>query len=67
MELQAELTEEEEVALNVTLTRDGELDDDTVICPFYPDPRKEEYWWIIVGVKNTNKVLATKRTILKTK
>ena len=26
---------------------------------------KEEYWWVIVGDKKTNKVLTTKRTILK--
>lgn len=36
-----------------------------MICPYYPDTRKEEFWWVIVGDKKTNKVLATKRTPLK--
>lgn len=38
-----------------------------MICPYYPDANKEEYWWVIVGDKKSNKVLTTKRTILKNK
>lgn len=44
---------------------DDEWIDEPVICPFYPDPRKEEFWWVVVGEKKTGKVLATKRSILK--
>lgn len=33
-------------------------------APFYPG-EKEESWWIVVGDKNTNRVLTTKRTVLK--
>lgn len=52
----------------MTLTRDEPLEreQEQVICPFYPSSSyKEEFWWVIVGDKKTNKVLTTKRTVLK--
>ncbi len=46
------------------LARDEELEADYVISNYFPT-EKEEYWWIIIGEKKTNKVLTTKRTLVK--
>jgi len=46
--------------LNVTLTREGDEVADFVSAPYYPK-QKEEFWWIVVGSKKTNKVYALKR------
>ena len=58
--------EDEDVTLKVVLSRDEELEEEEmkVICPHYPE-EKDEYWWVIIGNKKTNRVLTTKRTILK--
>lgn len=31
---------------------------------YYPG-EKEEFWWLVIGDKKTNKVLTTKRTLIK--
>lgn len=56
------------MVLKVILERDEELEEQTikVICPYYPE-EKDEYWWVVVGDKKTNKILATKRTLFKNK
>lgn len=56
--------DEEEVELRVTLTREDELENEAVLSNFFPG-EKEEFWWVIVGDKKSNKVLATKRTLVK--
>lgn len=35
-----------------------------MISNFFPG-EKEEFWWVIVGDKKNNKVLTTKRTLVK--
>ena len=37
-----------------------------IVSAYYPQ-EKDEYWWIAVGDKKTNRVLTTKRTLLKNK
>lgn len=32
-----------------------------VVAPFYPQKRKEEGWWLIVGDPETNQLLSIKR------
>lgn len=60
--------DEEEVELRVTLAREdeleNELENELVLSNFFPGD-KEEFWWVIVGDKKSNKVLATKRTLVK--
>ena len=52
--------------MKVTLKRDEELEEENVkvLCPHFGSG-KDEYWWVIVGDKKTNRVLTTKRTLLK--
>lgn len=57
---------DEEMELKVTMQREEELENDLVISSCYPG-EKEEFWWVIVGDKKNNKVLATKRTLIKGK
>nr|VVW86571.1 unnamed protein product [Nymphaea colorata] len=57
---------DEEIELKVVLQREDELENDLVISNSFPG-EKEEFWWIIVGDKKNNKVLATKRTLVKEK
>lgn len=57
--------EDGEVGVKVTLARDDELDEKAmkVICPYYSES-KDEYWWVLIGDKKTNRVLTTKRVLL---
>lgn len=57
---------DEEMELKVTMQREEELENDLVISSCYPG-EKQEFWWVIVGDKKNNKVLATKRTLIKGK
>lgn len=50
--------------MNVNLERQDELESDLVSSNFFPGD-KEEFWWIIVGDKKNNRVLTTKRTLVK--
>ncbi len=52
--------------MTVSLERDDELETDYVISSCYHG-EKEQFWWIIVGDKKNNKVLTTKRTLVKQK
>ena len=61
---QESIVEGEQVSLLVSLSRDGEEEPGTVISPFYPKP-KEEYWWIVVGQTEGDKLLGIKRIHLK--
>jgi len=46
--------------LQVSLTRDADEIFDFVNAPYYPK-EKEEFWWIVVGDTNINKIYAIKR------
>ena len=62
--LQTLEVDHEEVKLKVTLTRDEELESLNVMSLSYPEA-KEELWWVIIGEKKTNRVLITKRMVVK--
>ena len=54
------------MSIIVTIERQEELENDLVLSNFYPGD-KEEFWWVIVGDKKNNKVLSTKKTLVKDK
>jgi hypothetical protein len=56
----------DDFAITARLTREDELERESVISSHFPG-EKEEFWWVIVGDKKNNRVLTTKRTLLKTK
>jgi hypothetical protein len=55
--------EGEEVGLRVRLVREEALENEMVVSGSYPG-EKEEFWWVIVGDKKSNRVLTTKRTLV---
>jgi hypothetical protein len=55
---------DEEIELKVNLEREEKFENDLVISSCFPGD-KEEFWWVIIGDKKNNKVLATKRTLVK--
>ena len=58
--------EDDEMEITVKLSRDEPLERDFVIANYYPQD-KEQFWWVIVGDKKSNKVLTTKRTLVHEK
>lgn len=53
----------EPIELTVSLTRENDVNGlaPPVIAPFYPQQRKEEGWWLVMGDPSTNQLLAIKR------
>ena len=52
------------ITVNITLTRDTEDEAiPPVYAPYYPLD-KEEYWWVVIGAANENKLMAIKRLVI---
>lgn len=66
--VEGEYTAGAPIALNVTLARDAEDEDDdqSVVAPFFPG-KKMAQWWLVVGDPKTKQLLTIKRvTVAKT-
>lgn len=53
----------ESIQLSVTLERDNDINGAAppVIAPYYPQKRKDEGWWLVLGDPEANQLLAIKR------
>jgi len=53
----------EPLEIVVSLERENDINGlaPPVVAPFYPQKRKEEGWWLVVGEPNTNQLLSIKR------
>ena len=60
----------ESVVLTVSLDKNCEEEEDLLlartpaIAPYYPKP-KEEFWWVVLGEKETNKLHAIRKMQFK--
>ncbi|CAI5441703.1 unnamed protein product [Caenorhabditis angaria] len=57
------------VIVGVSMVRDNDIDGlaPPVIAPLFPQKRKEEGWWLVIGDQATNTLLSIKRLIINEK
>jgi len=53
----------EALEILVTMERENDINGlaPPVVAPFYPQKRKEEGWWLVIGEQSTNQLLSIKR------
>uniref|UniRef100_A0A915CXY3 Helicase ATP-binding domain-containing protein n=1 Tax=Ditylenchus dipsaci TaxID=166011 RepID=A0A915CXY3_9BILA len=59
----------ETLEIEVTMERENDIDGcaPPVVAPFYPQQRKEEGWWLVVGDQSSNQLLSIKRLTVNAK
>uniref|UniRef100_A0A7E4UNZ2 U5 small nuclear ribonucleoprotein 200 kDa helicase n=1 Tax=Panagrellus redivivus TaxID=6233 RepID=A0A7E4UNZ2_PANRE len=58
----------ETIEVDVVLDRENDVNGAAppVVAPFYPLKRKDEGWWVVIGVPETNTLCAIRRTTVMT-
>ncbi|CUM63214.1 uncharacterized protein PRCAT00000784001 [Priceomyces carsonii] len=63
LDLSSPISSNDSKQLKVVLERDEEMEDDSVIAPYYPFP-KDESWWIVLGDADSRQLYAIKKTTI---
>ncbi|ULU08307.1 hypothetical protein L3Y34_019456 [Caenorhabditis briggsae] len=63
------VTTQDNLMLAVSLERDNDIDGlaPPVVAPLFPQKRKEEGWWLVVGDQESNALLTIKRLVINEK
>lgn len=53
----------ETLAISVKMERENDINGfaPPVVAPYYPQKRKEEGWWLVIGAPESNQLLSIKR------
>lgn len=63
------VTSNDNLMLAVSLERDNDIDGlaPPVVAPLFPQKRKEEGWWLVIGDSESNALLTIKRLVINEK